>query len=272
MSEQNPFDVIAKGKVLEELFKLQEILLVGYIKKEKLPPYPVDLSIKEHQTLIKEMGSRAIEELSEAFEVYVKLFDSIHNNRPIVNLKDVVLAGAMEISDVTHFMIELLLYANIDAQAMFMYYEYLLKEGELLPSLYDKSNLTRTVFMFARYRNIKENYTVRDYNVKMITPLYEIKESYENVFNRVHPKYMQDLQVMLWDFTHSLKKADNQLKNRAWRNAEKQTDIDKYQSQLMEAWIVFTQLLDFIGIEAEVVLYDIYKAKNIINLERQTNG
>jgi len=272
MSEQNPFDVVTKGKVLEEIFNLQEALLIGYIEKEKLPPYPVDLCIKEHQILVKEMASRVIEELSEAFDVYLKIFESISNNKPRMGLDAIVNSGAMEIADVTHFMIELLLYANVDAQAMFMYYEYLLKEGELIPSLYDKDNLTKTALMFARYRNIKENYTIRDYNVKMVTPVYEIKESYQNVFNRVHPKYLQDLQVMLWDFTHSLKKADNQLKNRAWRLAEKQTDVDKYQSQLMEAWLVFTQLLDFIGIKSEVVLYDIYKAKNIINLERQKNG
>jgi len=77
---------------------LQKGLVRDYAKIEKLPAYPLNLDLKDSQTLLKDFISRAVEELAEAYEQI-----TVH--------KDFQLFYE-ELADTLHFMVETMIFSG----------------------------------------------------------------------------------------------------------------------------------------------------------------
>ena len=113
---------IADSKYLETLYGLQKELLDNYIKIEGLPMYPLDINTKKSQIILKDFVGRVIEELAEGYESLLAVDELTQKNELWVNeinevdyiqtLNHLQNAGE-EIADSLHFMLELLIYSNI---------------------------------------------------------------------------------------------------------------------------------------------------------------
>jgi len=84
---------------LDEIFSRQADLLEKYRVIEKIPE-KLDIHLTEHQTLLKNLTFRGIEELAEAYEAYLdKNFEHVIE----------------EISDAIHFFTEVLILLEVDS-------------------------------------------------------------------------------------------------------------------------------------------------------------
>lgn len=77
------------------------------------------------------------------------------------------------------------------------------------------------------------------------------------------PKY---LEVIYW-----VGLATNLLKGKPWKKAYKPTDIQKYQSRVIAAYVALLELIHFSGVEL-FSLDDLYFKKNKVNHERIQGG
>lgn len=69
--------IIPGDKYLEEIYSMQKELLSGYIGIEGLPQYPIDINTKASQSLLKDFTARVVEELSEGYESFQAISESI---------------------------------------------------------------------------------------------------------------------------------------------------------------------------------------------------
>lgn len=269
--------LLDEGKGLEGIFSLQRDLMEGYIKCKALPEYPIDLSLRDSQKTIRHITGAFIEELSEAFTEYEKLFEAINANSPNIprdtKMTDYLAAMNEEIADSLHFFIELLIYANIDEGSIKAYYSRMLKE-ELIPeSIYNENNTLATILQVSIYSNNKSGHNQRGYNVKLLRPdQYGFEDNNCTLGFRVyHPSYFLLLKDILWTITNNLYKAQNSLKAKAWRKQETKVDLGKFQLDIMECFLSYFCLIAFLGISEEAI-FEVYCKKNKINFDRQNNN
>ena len=69
--------IIPGDKYLEEIYSMQKELLSGYIGIEGLPQYPIDINTKASQSLLKDFTARVVEELSEGYESFQAISESM---------------------------------------------------------------------------------------------------------------------------------------------------------------------------------------------------
>lgn len=69
--------IIQGDKYLEEIYSMQKELLSGYIGIEGLPQYPIDINTKASQSLLKDFTARVVEELSEGYESFQAISESM---------------------------------------------------------------------------------------------------------------------------------------------------------------------------------------------------
>ena len=72
--------IIPGDKYLEEIYSMQKELLSGYIGIEGLPQYPIDINTKASQSLLKDFTARVVEELSEGYESFQAISESMSKN------------------------------------------------------------------------------------------------------------------------------------------------------------------------------------------------
>lgn len=77
------------------VWDLQYELLIKYQAIEGLPTWPLNLDLKEHQELMKDLIARVVEELGEAYEAFL--------NHDLPNTKE-------ELADALHFLTEVLIF------------------------------------------------------------------------------------------------------------------------------------------------------------------
>ena len=122
--KEEPIQVVG-GNYLGCIYQLQKELLKGYIGIEGLPQYPIDVNTKKSQVLLKDFTGRVIEELAEGYEAMLQVeeltvknkfwVDSYDGNDLTQCLNHLQNVGE-EMADSLHFMLELLIYANIEPE------------------------------------------------------------------------------------------------------------------------------------------------------------
>lgn len=289
-------DIISDGRYLEEIYSMQKALLEGYIGIEGLPQYPIDINTKASQTLLKDFTARVIEELSEGYESFQAVSESISNNHYKLNgnngddsiyieLLNNLQNANEENADAIHFIVELLIYANIGPEDIVSYMEKYVKDHN-----YSREDINLLTVMRNDILSIAQNMGVKwlmdEGNINIIPnhqkidllKWYEDKDSESfpeynlNLLNggRMynHEDYEIQYPYILWKITHHLNIARNFLKNKPWKQSQVMTQELKYQAELVKAFIYFCGYLGWIGMSSKEVFY-IYFKKNHINIFRQ---
>jgi dimeric dUTPase (all-alpha-NTP-PPase superfamily) len=252
---------------LEGLFDLQAKLVDGYIAIEKLPTYPIHLDSRPGQALIRDFLGRLSEELSEAYEEYEKIHYILLNNQSKRDIPKLVHKANEEWADCMHFYLEVLLYSNIDAYTIEKYVERLAQEGIIFDSLISDEPL-QSLLNYTRHENIKEGFYIRQSRVITLDDREWDADLLTYGYKSYYADSLEPMAILSWNCIHTLNKAQNCLKNKAWKQKDQKTNVAKYHESLMIAFIHFLRLTDFVGLDKLGILEN-YQYKNQINLKRQ---
>lgn len=267
--------VIEDSRYLEEIYSLQKELLKNYQKIERLPPYPIDVNTKESQVILKDLTGRVIEELAEGYESHILIKGMVEKVGLNLDLMDEDIYNNMishlqnlneELADALHFMVELLIYANIEPEDINSWIDkkYLEIDGSL-PERFKKNPdiLNKAGLLY---------YSTWQSKVRVINsiPLLDVSVSDEQVKYLPGAKFYSDVLVeedsckCLWDITYSLNISRNCLKNKPWKQTGVMTNEVLYQSKLVESFVSLIGYFSLLSITPEE-LYYIYFKKNKVN-------
>lgn len=262
-----------KGEMLKGIFEYQHNLINSYQSKGKLPPFPLDLSSREDQKFIRKTIGWIIEEVVEASEewvnaqnVFMSTVYTEEENRGIImeHLKKM----QNEFADILHFLTELFIYCNIEADDILQYYLQIC-EGENLKPLFFMEGL-KTSFSYARNMNIMDgNARVAKYSA------YKLNQAKENPSEGLLIIGGEDLgnivELHNWAITYYLIKAQANLKAKDWKETDMKVNVNDFQKDLMRGWILTFKLFDLMGLD-EQSMYTLYENKNLVNQQRILNN
>ena len=263
----------------EKIFILQEELIGLYVKVEGLPKPPLrNINSKESQALIRDFIGRVTEELSESWEKYLLVREEFERVRPtiisfinskdskedesgLMKLRQLLIDFNAEIADVTHFLVEVLIYSNIGPEELRKWVQKTCPDiVNEKPDIVDW--MSRIACIFYGTDGINRKYLYLPFEDEPLiagAKKVAIGSSYD-MESTVYPSAM-------WNIIYQLNLAKNCLKNKPWKQKEVETDIDKYQQGLARAFFNFCHLLGLLDINSEG-LYRIYHHKNLENKNR----
>lgn len=279
------------GMELEKIFQLHEGLLEKYLPIEGLPHWPINVNKREAQIILKDMSARVIEELGEGYEstTYVlQMLDKLGYNfnrwerEDYRQLLNHLQNSNEEQADAIAFFINLLFYSNIGVDDI---KGYIVSKGLsklLVDSTVPKENMSTDFIMMvglgilsnrfntddllsADLRSWKifreslfEQFSIKDYDkVASYTP------AFHNISWELH-----DIEAkMCWELSYHLSVARNYLKNKPWKQTGEMTDEQRYQEEIVIAFLELLGYFRFIGFNAESLLQLRYK-KHLVCLFR----
>ena len=261
ITEKTP---IVNNDCLVQIFELQKELIDHYVKIEGLPPYPLNLDLKQNQLLIKDFSARIVEELGECFESYIMMEKVMFNeNGPdqdvainhLQNLNE-------ELSDALHFYIELLIFSGIDNSGIFDYINNN-KQNQRYSLFYDGMVTKKNTIGMGLY--LMESPTPYYNCGTWIISDKDLKDEFLRGGRYLGTiGYKERFKVLLWDITYNLQMARNALKNKPWKQTQMLTDKFTYRQFLCETFMSFCRLFVFLGMTEESIM-EIYFKKNRIN-------
>ncbi len=277
-------------KYLEKIYDLQKVLIDHYIGLEGLPQYPLDINLKESQALLKDFSSRVIEELAEGYEAYLKSIEitkenlywsGVDSHDKVNPLLEALLNFNEEQADAMHFMVELLIFSNIQPEDI---KSFILKKCDI--SLVDVSPDSPNILDLA----MEVGYSFfMDFLGKEPLTLYESVSyipsidysvltgncSYTDYLRagmflpiKEYTGYVEEVSTaFLWNITYYLNCSRFCLKNKPWKQSTTSTNEELYQTKLVESFLLFAGYQKFIGMSSEDV-YHLYFKKNMVNQNR----
>lgn len=269
---------------MEKIYDLQKVLIEPYIKIEGLPPYPVDVNTKASQTLLKDFTGRVTEELAEGYEAFKEVLKLTKKNQYWFNdfdreaykmaLNHLQNANE-EQADALHFMIELLIYANIQPEDIRNYLDNKFTPvKEFVKNSYD---IIRYSMVVGSYILQSENNFALADTKNMIDLLKPFEDSHIDMDVRylqggrlVNDQVYQNQKLIMHDITYHLNIARNFLKNKPWKQSQVMTNETAYQEQLVLTFIKMMGYFNYLGLTSEQV-YFLYFKKNLINRFRQAS-
>lgn len=277
--------VIKDGRYLEKIYELQMDLINEYVKIERTPAPPININTKSSQVLLKDFTGRVIEELAEGYESLIEVDALTEKNRLWqyeYDEKDMVMCfnhmqnASEEMADAMHFMVELLIYANIQPEDIDAYVSKLIPAtDEVGPGL---NNNVIAKCMIKGTSDIREMYP-EILNFKYV-PMLNVwahccrdlplpkNGNLIHCGSRYNHDYYRLFKAMLWDVTYHLNIARNFLKNKPWKQSQMMTNEELYQEELVKAFIAMMGAFYEMGID-DTNLYYIYFKKNLTNRFRQ---
>ena len=265
----NPFN---DGKLLEGMFLYRRKLLDLYIEKEMLPTYPVDLSERAAQDFIRDLMGWFVEEMVEAISEWNQMVKIMQeevytSNEQTKKFHDLQAKLTQELSDAMHFMLEILVYSDIDPDQMLGYYnDRLVQEG--VHADFMTADALITGMMHSRNLNI-----LSDDARTSVFQAYSIPQLPDEALagSKIGPELVVLIERMCWALTEALFKAKKSLKKKYWKVTEDETNIGVYKEGLMDAWVFFLTLLDLFRMDDKMI-YAHYEEKNLINQQRLLNN
>lgn len=260
-------------------------LINEYVKIERTPAPPININTKSSQVLLKDFTGRVIEELAEGYESLIEVDALTQKNRLWqyeYDEKDLVMCfnhmqnASEEMADAMHFMVELLIYANIQPEDIDAYVSKLIPAtDEVGPELHNNVIAKCMIKGTSDIRNMYPESS--DY--KCLPMRYIWAHCYQDLplpknENLIHcgSQYNHDyyrlFKAMLWDVTYHLNIARNFLKNKPWKQSQMMTNEELYQEELVKAFIAMMGAFYEMGIDDDN-LYYIYFKKNLTNKFRQ---
>lgn len=287
---EEPIKVVG-GKYLECMYSLQKELLEQYIKVEGLPQYPIDVNTKKSQIILKDFVGRVIEELAEGYEALIlvsklteknKLWKSDYEEEEYTQCLNHLQNAGEEMADAMHFMLELLIYSNIQAKDIEDYLDNWLKDKVSF-------GVTKTLSTLAKAMQVGLSILYNDpcnmvsepkamnktYLLEEFESMDEDSEDPRLVNKRIDTRFHQcgkfynkltysSYKYMMWDVTYHLNIARNFLKNKPWKQSQMMTNEGAYQEEIVKAFILMMGLFLAMGISPEN-LYFLYFKKNRVN-------
>lgn len=282
---------IYEGRYLEEIYSLQKELIDGYVKIEGLPPYPLDVNTKKSQVLIKDFVGRVIEELAEGYESLIQVDEIIKANTPwnvkwgtekknnfIQCLNHLQNAGE-EMADAMHFMVELLIYCNIQPEDICNYAN---KHSVTLVE-FAKNNAIAKSMIIGKAKFLDEMAFPESKNcINLIDLACSLQAEFSLDIDKIDDRLLQFgssynpityglAKSMMWDVTYHLNIARNFLKNKPWKQSQMMTNERGFQEEVVKGFICMMGLFYIMGITDEN-LYFIYFRKNLTNKFRQKSN
>ena len=287
---EEPIKVVG-GKYLECMYSLQKELLEQYIKVEGLPQYPIDVNTKKSQIILKDFVGRVIEELAEGYEALIlvsklteknKLWKSDYEEEEYTQCLNHLQNAGEEMADAMHFMLELLIYSNIQAKDIEDYLDNWLKDKvsfgvtKTLPTLAKAMQVGLSILYNDPCNMVSEPKAMnKTYLLEEFESMDEDSEDPRLVNKRIDTRFHQcgkfynkltysSYKYMMWDFTYHLNIARNFLKNKPWKQSQMMTNEGAYQEEIVKAFILMMGLFLAMGISPEN-LYFLYFKKNRVN-------
>lgn len=273
--------LIAEGKYLEDIFDLQMFVVDKYVAIEGLPNYPVNINKKENQKVLRDFSDRVIEELAEAFDEYAMVAEITEANQLWFNhgCKDKAYEAMVERlvnfneeqGDALHFVIELLLFANVspeDIQGWIV--KHAEKWGVSLESINaNTEDILHNAIQYGGfgYRDDLDFGTKGTNLLQFATP-QDCSCIGGGMF--YHQVSLDISSILLWRITHGFKMANNLLKKKPWKQTEVGTDELAYQYKVVESFIKLMGYYWFMGFDSSS-LHRTYFKKNCIVKERILN-
>lgn len=283
---EEPIKVVG-GRYLECIYSLQKELLDSYIKIEGLPQYPVDVNTKKSQVLLKDFTSRVVEELAEGYEALCQISEIAGNNKlfhydfddnQYIQVLNHLQNVSEEMADAMHFMVELLIYANIQPEDINSYISNVFLDKKAA-EYYNKSfggNVIKKAMLAGGTEQMLLNILPSDdsedysdiYKVDLWEHIDEVDYNIDRRFikcgryyhNLIYLSYRQ----FMWEVTYHLNIARNYLKNKPWKQSQMMTNEQGYQEELVKSFIMMMGLYYIMGINDED-LYFLYFKKNRVN-------
>ena len=287
---EEPIKVVG-GKYLECMYSLQKELLEQYIKVEGLPQYPIDVNTKKSQIILKDFVGRVIEELAEGYEALIlvsklteknKLWKSDYEEEEYTQCLNHLQNAGEEMADAMHFMLELLIYSNIQAKDIGDYLDNWLKDKvsfgvtKTLPTLAKAMQVGLSILYNDPCNMVSEPKAMnKTYLLEEFESMDEDSEDPRLVNKRIDTRFHQcgkfynkltylSYKYMMWDVTYHLNIARNFLKNKPWKQSQMMTNEGAYQEEIVKAFILMMGLFLAMGISPEN-LYFLYFKKNRVN-------
>lgn len=282
---------VGGGKYLECMYSLQKELLEQYIKVEGLPQYPIDVNTKKSQIILKDFVGRVIEELAEGYEALIlvsklteknKLWKSDYEEEEYTQCLNHLQNAGEEMADAMHFMLELLIYSNIQAKDIEDYLDNWLKDKvsfgvtKTLPTLAKAMQVGLSILYNDPCNMVSEPKAMnKTYLLEEFESMDEDSEDPRLVNKRIDTRFHQcgkfynkltysSYKYMMWDVTYHLNIARNFLKNKPWKQSQMMTNEGAYQEEIVKAFILMMGLFLAMGISPEN-LYFLYFKKNRVN-------
>jgi hypothetical protein len=258
-----------KPNTLMQMLAMQKQLLEHYIKIEGLPEYPVDLTHKSNQKLMKDFLGRFLEELGEAFTEMVNAFECVNTNKPS-SAQGHLVEYNIELADAWHFFLEILIYSGVDEYELETFPKEYIEEHPEYANFYKPGQPFKFFLLVADFENnINGRKVVRNRSDRFIIASEE--EWVENFLmaggRRVSVDLLENHAFLLWNVTYACMMYRNVLNNREWNQTQRILNGQKARACLVELMMAWALYMDFIGI-GEIQIVNCYAYKHKENLRR----
>lgn len=257
-----------EGKILDGMYQYQKHLIGEYQKRDLLPRYvDLDINSQRGQAFIKSLIQNFVEELAEADQIQDRLVGLVQQPNLSGFDSDLYEKYAEELADSIHFILEIMVYMNIDPDDVSSFYRTLLQDKDLL-ALYTTEPIM-TSFRYGRHLNIFENSEVlAAKNISMVTVPDSLYEEKYYAGRYQHPYLDIYIKRYSWEITKRVSLAANFLKLRPWVQGERPfVNVLEFQREIMYTWVGLFAMLDLIGWD-EKGIYHHYEKKNLKNQQR----
>ena len=264
---------------LEKIFQLHESLLEKYLPIEGLPHWPINVNKREAQVILKDMSARVIEELGEGYESTTYVLEMLDKNGFNFNrweredyrqLLNHLQNSNEEQADAIAFFVNLLFYSNITVEDV---KDYLVAKGlnKMVDSTIPKEDMSTDFIMMVglgilqnRFEDSKENQHTWDIFNPGLFEQFDIKDydkvaSYTPAFHKISWGSHDIEAKMCWELSYHLSVARNYLKNKPWKQTGEMTDEQRYQEEVVMAFLELLGYFRYIGFTAESLLQLRYK-------------
>lgn len=267
--------VVEDGRYLEAIYSLQKELIDHYVGIEGLPQYPLDVNTKKNQLLIKDFVGRVIEELAEGYESFKLVgeiteknqlwFNGDYNNEYVQMLNHLQNANE-EQADALHFMVELLIFANIQPEDIDSYCNKICDD-------LNQHTLTLTTNTLHKAGMIGYNMLKVDNGSEVTTPVLNLLTLLDSDKDTSLIKggslysslsYLE-MKSNMWDVVYHLNIARNYLKNKPWKQSQMMTNESAFQEELVKAFIKLIGYFYTLGLNDREDIYTLYFKKQRVN-------
>jgi len=256
---------------LPGIFKEQEKLMELYkpISNPTLPDWPMDLSNRDNQRILKSFMGDVIEELGEYFEHCMEtvglLIDSNPQSIHLLAIKHAEMNE--ELSDALHFLVEVFIFVNITPNTFANFFYDIMKQqniGEKFTNypIEDMNILEAGLFIAKLSNNEEIDHVPTSFNIRT----NEDKFDYTGA-RFLSPKMLPNISKLCWYTTYGITKAKSTLKNKAWKQTDVSTNQTKLHNSLIETFSDLLRLFDYLGFTSSEIC-KIYYRKNQENTER----
>lgn len=267
------------GMELEKIFQLHESLLEKYLPIEGLPHWPINVNKREAQIILKDMSARVIEELGEGYESTTYVLEMLDKKGFNFNrweredyrqLLNHLQNSNEEQADAIAFFANLLFYSNITVEDV---KDYLIAKGlnKMVDNTIPKEDMSTDFVMMVglgilqnRFEDSTENQHTWDIFNSNLFDQFGIKDydkvaSYTPAFHKISWESHDIEAKMCWELSYHLSVARNYLKNKPWKQTGEMTDEQRYQEEVVIAFLELLGYFRYIGFTADSLLQLRYK-------------